>query len=357
MRLVDRLFAQVEREIALIARCRPRNAEAEQARLLDAWQRGAPQLPRWSYQRVPEMSGWRRALAEARAGLSELEPLDGLYLERGEELRLESRVVEAVGTRELRRVAELRFATVDRRARSLADALADTWLSLEPADPSPRIASDDETHPESLIASMRRAVGQLRLPVRVELSDRLTAAAATGERLILVARGRCLSANDVRRIVLHEVLGHAFPRCRASQQPLGLYAVGTRWGNDEQEGYALFLERRAGVMDDARRVELARRHRAACHVQEGADWVETTRALLQLGAELSVAAAIASRVHRAGGLAREIVYLPAFVRVRAAIDADPEVEEWLSRGRLSLPAIGVLREQRHALTDAAASAS
>lgn len=357
LRLADRLLAEVEREIALISRCRPRNAEAEQLRLVDSWSRGEPQLPRWSYHRVPEFSPWRRAMAEALTDLSEAEPLERLYLERAEELQLETRVVEAVGTRQLRQAASRRFAFCVPGEETSAAELVDSWLRLDPSDDSPRIMSDDVAHPQSLYTSMRRAVGQLRLPVRVELSDRLTAAAATGDRLILIARGRPLSTNDVRRIVLHEVLGHAFPRHRATQQPLGLYAVGSRWGNDEQEGYALFLERRSGVMDDARRVELARRHHAAIAVREGADWIETTRALMQLGADLAVAAAIASRVHRAGGLAREIVYLPAFLRVRAAIDADPDVEDWLGRGRLSLHAVGVLRHHHPSGVELSVSAS
>jgi hypothetical protein len=55
------------------------------------------------------------------------------------------------------------------------------------------------------------------------------------------------------------------------------------------------------------------------------------------------AVAIASRAHRAGGLAREFVYLPALERVSAAAREDSTVLDWLGRGRLDLQAIGVLR--------------
>jgi hypothetical protein len=193
---------------------------------------------------------------------------------------------------------------------------------------------------------MRKAVGKLRLPVTVELSDSLTAIAATGERVIVVARRRKLRCNDVPRIVLHEVVGHALPRYRASLHPLGLFSVGSRGGNDEQEGYALFLENRAGLMDGARKLELAYRHLAATMVREGADWIQTTRRLISRGAPIEQAAAIASRVHRAEGLAREIVYLPALCRVRRAIFGESHVEDWLANGRLSLDAIARLRRVR-----------
>jgi hypothetical protein len=78
-------------------------------------------------------------------------------------------------------------------------------------------------------------------------------------------------------------------------------------------------------------------------VRDGATWVETTRMLLSLGTELDEAVDIASRAHRGGGLARELVYLVAFSRVRRAFDADPECESWLERGRVSAAAVADLR--------------
>ncbi len=343
LRVIDRLFAKLERKVALISRCQPRNAAAEQSRLVDGLRRGDPRLPRWTYGVVPELSEWRSLLDQALQSLSEAHPIELLYLERAEELRLETQLVEAVGTRQFRGLSTRRYVVGDDAEHSEAEALMHAWGSLPEPTARDGGPSDDESDPDSLYSAMRRAVGELKLPVRVQLSESLSAAAATGDGAILVARGRHLSPNDVRRIVLHEVLGHAAPRYRASLEPLGLFAVGSRAGNDEQEGYALFLERRAGVMDDARRLELARRHRAALEVRQGADWVETARALIAQGAPMEVAAAIASRVLRAGGLAREVVYLPALARVSRAVQSDPAVEGWLSRGRLSVEAVQVLR--------------
>ncbi len=343
LRVIDGLFRKLERKIALISRCQPRNAQAEQHRLLGCLRRGAPVLPHWTYAAVPELSDWRTLLAQVYRSLSETDPVERLYLQRADELHLETRLVEAVGTRQFRALSARRFSIGSRQDTDGAELLMRTWLSAGSEVRSGRVLSCDESNPASLLLSMRRTVGQLKLPIRVELSDSLTAAAATGDGTILVARGRRLSDNDVRRIVLHEVMGHAAPRHRASQEALGLFAVGSCGGNDEQEGYALFLEQRAGVMDNPRRVELARRHRAAVGVRQGADWVETARELLQLGADVDEAASIASRVLRAGGLAREFVYLPALTRVARAIEEDATTEEWLARGRLSLEAIATLR--------------
>lgn len=343
LRPCDALFTTVEREIALLARCRPQNAETEQQRLLQAWRSGAPRAPRWSYAGRPDLASWRADLERALRGLSDSDPIQRLYAERTQELLLEMGVVEAIGTSRLGRLARERFELGTTADRERASALATDWAESPTPASCERVSSDDVDDPRSLYRSMCRAVRELRLAFRVELSDRLSACAATGDGLILVARGRRLTENDARRIVVHEVEGHALPRHRAQQEAFGLFASGSRSGNDEQEGYALFLELRAGLLDDGRRIELALRHHAAVCVRLGADWVETVRRLLELGAELELAASIASRVHRAGGLAREIVYLPAFQRVSRAIAADSSTEDWLSRGRLSLEAIGVLR--------------
>jgi hypothetical protein len=272
------------------------------------------------------------------------EPVSQLYSGRAEELHLETRLVEAVGRRELRALATERFQIGGEREGQEALELASRWCQLPVESASGWVTSDDREDPSSLVMSLSRVIGALRIPVRVEVSDELTALAATGDGFIVVARDRRLSLADVRRIVVHEVFGHALPRVVATRQGLGLHAVGSRAGNDEQEGYALFLERRNGVMNPGRQVELALRHHAALGVRQGADWVETTQQLLNHGADLESAAAIASRVHRACGLAREIVYLPALCRVTSAIDADSEVEGWLASGRLSLDAVGVLRQ-------------
>jgi hypothetical protein len=103
---------------------------------------------------------------------------------------------------------------------------------------------------------------------------------------------------------------------RASVEELGLFAVGTAGGSDDQEGRALLLEEQSGISDTRRRAVLGRRHAAARALRRGADWVETVELLIQLGAELPEAIDLASRVHRGGGLGREIVYLPALAKVQ-----------------------------------------
>jgi hypothetical protein len=132
------------------------------------------------------------------------------------------------------------------------------------------------------------------------------------------------------------------PRHRARDESLGLFAVGTCGASDDEEGRALLIEDREGLFDDGRRRELGVRHCMAAAVFGGADWVDAVRIGLEHGIAARHAVAMATRVHRGGGLARELVYLPALSRVRAAFESDPSLEEWLSRGRIAVSAARVL---------------
>lgn len=143
---------------------------------------------------------------------------------------------------------------------------------------------------------------------------------------------------------MHEIEGHSRPRERARSLRLGIFARGTAHGGDDQEGRALGLEQRANMLGPSRRRELGRRHLAAAAMRRGADFVDTVRLLEQdAGATLEDSLRIAARVHRGGGLGREIVYLPAYLRVRAAWQRDAKNDRVLGAGRVAVDALAVLR--------------
>jgi hypothetical protein len=135
------------------------------------------------------------------------------------------------------------------------------------------------------------------------------------------------------------VLGHALPRHRASTETIGLFAAGPARGSEDEEGRAVLLEQRHGLLDPSRRRELALRHLMATAVRRGADFTETVRTGLERGANAEEAVPVAARIHRGAGLAREIAYLPAFLRVRQAFATDPSVERYLERGRIGVEVV------------------
>jgi hypothetical protein len=205
------------------------------------------------------------------------------------------------------------------------------------------VQSDDERDPGSLLCRLRDEIGKRRLPLRVLISANLASLAATGDGFVQIVAARSMSRRDVERTVLHEIEGHVLPRLAGAQASIGIFGIGTARGSDDQEGRALALEREKGFLDHGRRVELALRHVAARAVEASADFPSTVRLLLDRGAALADALRLAARVHRGGGLAREAVYLPALLRVEAAIAADSGVDAVLAQGRVSVDAAPTLR--------------
>jgi hypothetical protein len=339
---VDRLLLRAEREIALLDRVRPLNTRAELARVAERWQAGEEAVPELRYGAAPDLSGTRAELASVVDGLGDDPHFGTLYAERAFELDREAAVVEALGTPAFAARAAARYPLDATPAGERLDGCAARWAELSPPE-APRVLADDVRDPRSLISAVHALVGALRLPVRVTVAPELASAAAAGDGVVLVRPGIVHSPDAARRMALHEVLGHVLPRLRAREEPLGLFRVGTAWGADDEEGRALVIEERAGLLGDTRKRELGVRHLAARAVRSGADWVELVRLIVSYEFAPRDAVRLALRVARGGGLAREIVYLPAFDRVRTAFAGDPELERFFERGRVGVKAARALR--------------
>jgi hypothetical protein len=336
---LERWLTRAESSIALLERTRPLNFAGEQARLLEAWRAGRRTAPAFRYAARPDLSALRMALDAIVEGVHSGDSWGAIFADRAFELGLEARAAELIGTTEFAEQAAARFPEDVTPCGRAADDWSLAWSRLDPGlEPDRMHLSDDERDPRSLVACMRRAVGQRRLAVRVVVSPELPTLAATAGGVVFVRARQAHGAGEAERIVVHEIEGHVIPRVRASAEEHGLFTLGTAGGSDDQEGRALLLEEQSGILDPRRRAVLGRRHAAARALRRGADWVETVELLMELGAALAEAIDLASRIHRGGGLGREIVYLPALARVRAAAEREPQLLSWLERGRISLAA-------------------
>jgi hypothetical protein len=331
----------VEETIALIERATPANARAEVERLSQAAAANRRLRPAFVYERAPDLGALRRGLETLARDVSGQGRLGALYAARAEELELEARMVEHVGTPSFQPLAARRFrepsVALSPRVNAFVEvALAGTAPAVDELRETR--ASDDERSPASLVSQLRRRAAELALSIRVEIRPRQLATAATGWGVVGVRPGVLLSADTTSRIALHELLGHALPRARSVHAPFTLLRSGTHGSIEHEEGRAVLVEARAGFLGKARRRELALRHVAALAVRRGANFDETVRELVPRGAEARRAIEIAARVHRGGGLAREVVYLPAYFEVTDAFAREPGLERWFERGRVGLDA-------------------
>jgi hypothetical protein len=347
----DRALASAAGQIRLIRSVTPTNADSELAELTQAFRRGATRLPRWRYDAPPVPPELSRVLEELASFLDKEPPLGPLYAARARELRLEAALVDATGTPRLTAMARQRFLGSGEPTEDAhrADALALLWTSEAAGTPEraggeraePSIRSCDAKDPRSLLSRLASEVGRKRLPVRVYAQAGMASLAATGDGVILVAENKWLSARDVERTVLHEIEGHALPRARSARTPLGLFAIGTARGIDDQEGRAIALEEKAGFLDAARQFELGCRHLGARATLDGADFTEVVALLRGRGAVLEPALRIAARVQRGslgvGGLGREVVYLTARCKLERLVRTPlgSNIERVMRGGRIA----------------------
>lgn len=344
---VGRELLHAARSLRLLSALTPSNAREERESLVADFSNGQARLPRWTYAPVgdAETGAFFAALTDLTRRVRARAPGDdarlaSIYEERLEELAVEANIRAARGTVALGALTGARFDADERAAARLASSWRDEASNLSDSDREEETFATDAPRDDSLLSRLRREVGRLRLPCRVEVSPSLSALAATGDGIVLVAAGRMTTASVVERIVAHEVQGHVLPRVRAAALSEPIFRLGTARGTDAQEGLALVYEERGGHLGPRRRRELLLRHDAVGWMRGGADFVEVATRLAGAGLSWELAVGLAERIFRGSdgthpGLGREAVYLPAFCAVRAHLATHPEHEAVLASGQVS----------------------
>jgi Domain of unknown function (DUF1704) len=332
----QQLLRRAEAEIRLLDRVQPLNGAAQREALIADWGSGKERAPHFEYAASAALGPLRAALEAAAVAIGGFGSLGAAYAARALELETEALAAEHVSSFEFAACAARRYPLDQTPDADAADELAARWIGTLDSAPTKQHRSDDRSDPDSLLCALERATAGL--PVRIEIRPNQAAAAAVGEGFVGVRPGLWHCADAVRRIVLHEVEGHVRPRVLAQREELGLFRVGSARSSDDEEGRALLLEQRAGVLEGARRRELARRHIAAREVRRGAPFQDVVRHLLGLGQNIASAVETVCRACRGGGLAREYVYLVALSRVARAFHDQPELENYFEHGRVSVAA-------------------
>jgi hypothetical protein len=334
---------RAEASIALLDRVRPLNLLGEQQRLVTALGSGQPAMPAFVYGPRPNLSQARRDLERLQRVLENGDVEARLLTARAEELALEAELAEQVGNERFAELAARRFPLPEdaQRARESAERLLTGPMLDAPPSPDDEHQSDDRADPRSLWSELSRLISAQRLPVRIEAVPGLASLAAVADGVVRYRPGARLSARAARRIALHEIEGHVRPRLVA-QALGGVFLAGSARASEDEEGRAIWLEERAGLLDGGRRRELGRRYLAAESVRRGDDFAATVQQLGLTGATIEDAVALASRVHRGGGLGRELIYALGHARVAVAFATRPELERVLASGRVSVLAAELL---------------
>jgi hypothetical protein len=375
---LDMLLREAIRRVPLLSFATPTNFDAQVARLEEAARRGDLLEPDFTYRRIPDgVPDLAAAIGVAVSGLPD-DPLGRIYARRALQVcgdlhwarDLEGGTTSGAGAQRYPR-----RDVFDEQA----DALALDWLDdavtaagvRAPRDEDPgsgpyrtrertpmtyerfeelfdqehggTIVSDDEADPRSLVSRMRAEIGARRLPARVIVVSGIAPLAAAGDGVVQVAAGRRVSAEDVERTVAHEIEGHLLPAFAARTKAVGIFALGTTHGSDDQEGRAIWIEARLGHLSGLRKRTLALRHLAARGAHAGVEFVPLVESLRERGAFPRESIRLAARALRGGGLGREAVYMPGLLRVEAALARDPTIDDVLASGRVGVDDADALR--------------
>ena len=320
---------------------------AERQRLTDCVARGEHAKPRWEWQPVAvERDVWRE-LERARELASDSAAAD-LYLPRLEEFEVELLLLESLGrSKQVRPMAARLFGTGNERvfpdtSHTILDAAHDI-LAHAPAEQEPKTIPAVSADGIDLRGLMLAYAKQVGLHIAVRVDPDLIANAAVGERTVFIA-DRLFGAHEAQRLAIHEVYGHLVSAFNGRTQTLGVLAIGTAGSYGDQEGVAIYLEELAGLLDPGRQRTLAGRLLATHAMHAGVSFGDAARALVNEH-DFSAAGAVTlcERAFRAGGVARDAVYLASWLRVRrAVIDGETNLGE-LQIGKVSLSALPEVR--------------
>jgi hypothetical protein len=335
---------QIEATVALLDRVRPLNLTSELVRLTRGFEAGQRLQPAFEYAPRAQLANVRHELSELANGLDAQDTEQRLLAERARELELEAALAEHVAEPTFAELARERFPLSEQpeATAKLAAHFLSAQFAASPAENSGILHDSSDTRdPHSLWSELSRRLHAERFNVRIEVVVGLVSLAAVADGVVRVRAGARLSAPTAQRIALHEVEGHVRPRV-TGQQLGGVFVAGSARASEDEEGRAILLEERAGLLDAGRRQELARRYLAAESVRTGGEFWDTVTLLGQRGATLASAVELAIRVHRGGGLGRELIYLVGYHRVAVALGRRPELERVLVSGRVTIAAAEAL---------------
>lgn len=320
---------------------------AERHRLRQCVARGEHAKPRWEWRPVAiERSVWRE-LARARE-LAEASEAAALYLPRLEELEIELLLLESLGrSKQVRPMAARLFGTGSERLfpdanHSILDAAHEILsnASLEQEEKTIPAASVDGVNLRDLMLAYGKHVG---LHIAVRIDPGLIANAAVGERTVFIADRR-FGAHEAQRLATHEVYGHLVSGFNGRTQTLGIFSIGTAGSYGDQEGVAIYLEELAGLLDSSRQRTLAGRLLATHAMHAGVSFGDAARVLVsEHDFSPEAAVTLCERAFRAGGVARDAVYLTGWLRVRRAVARGETNLAELQLGKVSLSALPELR--------------
>ncbi len=346
----DSALVAVARKISVLGALSWAPSAAEQ--FLDRWRAGDPALPQPTEVRPVDASALE-TLREVERRCDRGSPRGRFvvatalsYLRVGEMLAVPGTKTFYELSRETYGGASEPLAGTDDTQLSAADALLASTADLTEAT---------REHDYELCLTAEHVRGQLQARVdaffgagvvEVVIDRELSAKAAASADRIRIRAGTCFSPADIGQLTEHEAFIHAATALNGrSQRGLACLSLGAPRTTAAQEGLATFAELITGSIDLARLRRLALRIRAVHLAEEGADFIDVFRYLVDAGQTERESVQTAMRVFRGGDVrgrhvfTKDVVYLRGLFAVhtflrKAIAENRPELIARMFVGRL-----------------------
>lgn len=178
------------------------------------------------------------------------------------------------------------------------------------------------------------------------IRDDVTGVLVEGDSLLISTDAR-VDTVRLDALVHHEVGTHLVTHANGSRQPVTLLSNGFAGYDETQEGLAVLGEIACGGLTVSRLRQLGGRVLAVDRMLAGASFGENHAALVSEGFSPGGAFTTAMRVHRAGGLTKDAIYLRGLLELLDHVRDGGELEPFfLGKFRLrDLPLVADLRDR------------
>jgi uncharacterized protein (TIGR02421 family) len=363
-RIADQELGEVAESFDFLLQVTPTNSELAWTEFADGGYRQTPVL---YYRPLPyHPSVLKRRLFEIEIERIEDPTLSHIFWEKQDEVDRQLTALRDIETPKFLFDSRQLYGAADDELAELAQAI----LARQPPDTAPQHNSSLEHDPAQRHASEQQSdsAGE-RICVRdfvqrardeidyyyqrysgfnatVEVRDDIAAGMMVSRDRLLIAESLRLRPERIEPLLHHEIGTHLLTYFNGRSQPLRQLYAGLAGYDELQEGLATLAEHVCGGLTAARLRILAARVIAVRSLTEGDTFPETF-ARLHEGHRLSTREAFITtlRVHRAGGLTKDVIYLRGLRDVLKYLGAGHDVEP-LYVGKIGLHHLPYVQELR-----------
>ena len=259
------------------------------------------------------------------------DPIGKLFQARAREVWLNNQIVINRGNRE--KVRDLSVRLYGKPGKSLVKKAISVAVALkkQKGEENHKQYSSKEVAP-----AMRRVLTHVGLRSwEVIRTRRQSSSVNVAKKQIKISMQKHYSRSDIKGIVVHELFGHVYRAVNGFQQPFGVFATGLPGYLPTEEGLAMYLEEKYGVLDRASLLRHALKVVAVDSVLKSFCFEACFNRLVELGADEDMAWELTSRVFRGGGFLKDHVYLQGCYQIKRYVSGGGDIKK-LFVGKIGL---------------------